>query len=257
MASCISENPGPDVAVNGQLSRQGSPIHAQMDPISSSICRNTRHLGNSTAMASMISELGVMDIRRRTGRRVEDEGSATEMPWAAKRAQPADRPGWLSWWGGRRAGAGGAGGSGGGCGCYRGRGCGVVGAAVVGGRAELVVPPQGSWKPRGCRARGARCTAREKRHGQEQKGRQRERKGDYRDPLCVPHLDHDPIDPPLHGSRYRRRATISPGCRYIQGRRLPAATCRVSQSVSQTAPDPILERFFAQVLRSLPVLHSN
>jgi hypothetical protein len=59
MASCMSEKPGPDVAVIASSPVSDAPMQAQIDPISSSICTNTPfERGSSYAMASMISELG-------------------------------------------------------------------------------------------------------------------------------------------------------------------------------------------------------
>jgi hypothetical protein len=103
----------------------------------------------------------------------------------------------------------------------------VVGAAVVGGRAELVVPAArlveagavaAPVAPDAQPARSATVKSRKAASGNEKA---------ITAIRCVcPTWTTIPSIPPLHGSRYRRRATISPGCRYIQGRRLPAATCR-------------------------------
>ena len=61
MASCMSEKPGPEVAVMPSRPASDDPMQAQMDAISSSICMNTPPTrGSSYDMASMISELGVM-----------------------------------------------------------------------------------------------------------------------------------------------------------------------------------------------------
>ena len=61
MASCMSEKPGPDVAVMATSPVSDAPMQAQIEAISSSICRKTPpSMGSSRAMVSMISELGVM-----------------------------------------------------------------------------------------------------------------------------------------------------------------------------------------------------
>ena len=41
MASCMSEKPGPEVAVIPSLPESDAPMQAQMDAISSSICTKT------------------------------------------------------------------------------------------------------------------------------------------------------------------------------------------------------------------------
>src|SRR5660398_236394 len=57
----MREKPGPDVAVRAISPVREAPMQAQIDAISSSICRKTPPiLGSSWAMVSMISELGVM-----------------------------------------------------------------------------------------------------------------------------------------------------------------------------------------------------
>ncbi len=61
MPSCINENPGPEVAVMANLPVSDAPMQAQIEPISSSICMNTPpERGSSSAIVSIISELGVM-----------------------------------------------------------------------------------------------------------------------------------------------------------------------------------------------------
>src|SRR5660398_311665 len=66
----MREKPGPDVAVRAISPVREAPMQAQIDAISSSICRKTPPiLGSSWAMVSMISELGVMGYRQRTARR--------------------------------------------------------------------------------------------------------------------------------------------------------------------------------------------
>ena len=59
--SCLSEKPGPEVAVMARAPPMEAPVTAAMEAISSSIWMKTPPtLGSSRAMCSAISEEGVM-----------------------------------------------------------------------------------------------------------------------------------------------------------------------------------------------------
>ena len=84
MPSCMSENPGPDVAVRARAPAHAAPMTAAREAISSSICI-TAHpsRGSRAAMASATSVAGVMGYPAKKSQppRMAPYAHATS-PWA-------------------------------------------------------------------------------------------------------------------------------------------------------------------------------